>query len=80
MSKEICPNIRSCRMVSTTEVIPDAEEKHANIETWCKNTEGKWKECKRFSTKAALGFCPDFVLPDTVLSIDEIMDKFEEDD
>jgi hypothetical protein len=66
-------------MVSTTEVISDEQEKNDYIETWCKNTEGKWEGCKRFSTKATLGFCPDFVLPDTELSIDEIMDRFEDD-
>ncbi|MEE4256427.1 MAG: hypothetical protein V2I47_05275 [Bacteroidales bacterium] len=79
MSEEICPNINSCRMVSTAVVVPDEEEKNAYIKTWCKNTEGKWEECKRFITKASLGFCPDFVMPDTDLSIDEIIDKFEED-
>jgi len=79
MSEEICPNINSCRMVSTAVVVPEEEEKNAYIKTWCKNTEGKWEECKRFSTKASLGFCPDFVLPDTDLSIDEIIDRFEED-
>jgi len=79
MSKGICPNINSCRMVSTAVVIPDEDKKNAYIESWCKHTDGKWEGCKRFITKAYLGFCPDFVLPDTDLSIDEIIDKFEEE-
>lgn len=79
MSGTICPNINSCRMVSTSEVIPEEDKKKAIIESWCKDSNGKWKTCKRYNTKASLGFCPDFVLPDTDMSIDEIMDKFEEE-
>lgn len=66
-------------MVSTNEVLPDIREKESYINAWCRNEQGKWRDCKRFSTKAALGFCPDFVVPDTELSIDEIVDKFEEE-
>ena len=78
MSDNICPNINSCRMISTEEVVPDPQEKEAYMDTWCRDTGEKWKDCKRFSTKASLGFCPDFVVPDTALSIEEIVDKFEE--
>lgn len=66
-------------MVSTTEVITDEDKKAAYIESWCKDTNGKWERCKRFNTKAKLGFCPDFVLPDTDMTIDEILDRFEEE-
>jgi hypothetical protein len=65
-------------MISTTEVVPDPKEKEAYMDTWCRDIEEKWKDCKRFITKAELGFCPDFVVPDTSSSIDEIIDKFEE--
>ncbi len=79
MSENICPNINSCRMVSTSEVVPEGKEKEAYLDTWCKNDQEKWRDCKRFSTKASLGFCPDFVVPDTELSVDEIVDKFDEE-
>ncbi|RLD80435.1 MAG: hypothetical protein DRJ15_07035 [Bacteroidetes bacterium] len=79
MDKNICPNINSCRMISTAEVVPNEKVKDEYIHTWCKNDQEKWSGCKRFITKAELGFCPDFVVPDTALSIDEIVDKFEEE-
>lgn len=79
MSENICPNINSCRMVSTIEVVPEGKEKKAYLDTWCRNDLEKWRDCKRFNTKASLGFCPDFVVPDTELSIDEIVDKFDEE-
>jgi hypothetical protein len=78
MSENVCPNINSCRMISTEEVVPDPREKETYMDIWCRDAGEKWRDCKRFSTKAALGFCPDFVVPDTALSIDEIIDKFEE--
>lgn len=79
MSDQFCPNINTCRLVSTEQVIPDEEEKENYINTWCRQDTEKWKGCKRFETKKTLGFCPDFVKPDTTLSIDEIIDKFEEE-
>jgi len=78
MSEKFCPNINSCRMVTTPEVLPDIREKESYMHAWCRDEQEKWRDCKRFSTKASLGFCPDFVLPDTALTIDEIVDKFEE--
>ncbi|MCK5078436.1 MAG: hypothetical protein KAR09_00750 [Bacteroidales bacterium] len=78
MPDKICPNINNCRMVATNDVVPDEKKKEQFINEWCRKTEVVWKECKRFETKRELGFCPDFVVPDTVLSIDEIVDKIEE--
>lgn len=78
MEDHFCPNINSCRMVATEVVVPDKKEKENYMQSWCRQAEDKWGNCKRFTTKKALSFCPDFVFPDTVLSIDEIIDKFEE--
>lgn len=78
MSKNNCPNINSCRMVATDVVVPDSKEKEEYINSWCRSGEEKWSACKRFDTKKKLSFCPDFVVPDTALSIDEILNKFEE--
>jgi hypothetical protein len=80
MLDTICPNINTCRMTSTTEVVPDEKIREEFMDTWCRDGGEKWKDCKRFITKAKLGFCPDFVVPDTDLSIDEIIDKFEDQD
>ena len=66
-------------MVATDLVAADKEKKKEYINTWCMQTEETWVNCKRFITKKTLSFCPDFVLPDTTLSVDEIIDKFEEE-
>jgi hypothetical protein len=48
------------------------------IAIYCIVDDQHWKHCKRFLAKQNMGFCPDFVLPDTTLSIAEIIDKFDE--
>lgn len=45
---------------------------------FCQHNETKWQSCKRLIVKNELTFCPDFVLPDTTLSVDEIIDKIDE--
>ena len=79
MSTQQCPNIGTCRLVTTEDVVPDIEKKEKIMIDWCRQGEDRWSECKRYHTKKELGFCPDFVVPDTKLSVDEIIDKFDED-
>ena len=78
MDHKHCANINTCRMVSTELVVPDLKLKEQIMDAWCRQDENIWLKCKRFETKKELGFCPDFVVPDTQLSIDEIVDKFDE--
>lgn len=77
MADSICPNINTCRMVATCDVVKDPLVKEDYINTWCRKGEEMWGKCKRYNTKKELGFCPDFIVPDTTLSLDEIIDKIE---
>ena len=77
MSDHFCSNINTCRMITTSVVVPDAKIKEGYVNEWCHQQKEKWNLCKRFNTKNELGFCPDFVVPDTLMSTEEIMDKFE---
>ena len=77
MKNNVCPNISTCRMVTTNIVIEDDKTKNEYIENWCRQSEETWQECKRFHTKKELSFCPDFVLPDTELTVEEISEKFD---
>ena len=74
-----CPNINTCRMVRTDVVVPDPDKREQYINRWCKGEKEGWSHCKRYQVKTALGFCPDFVVPDTGMDINEIMDKFDEE-
>lgn len=77
MGENICPNINSCRMLTTDMVVPDSIEKEKLMASWCRQGEETWSNCKRYKTKKILSFCPDFVVPSTDLTVDEIIDKFE---
>mgnify|MGYP001191482619 FL=1 len=74
-----CPNMNTCRLVRTDEVEPDRDKREHYINRWCKGLEEDWNKCKRYQVRKELGLCADFVVPDTGLGIEEIMDKFEEE-
>jgi len=78
MTKNTCPNYNSCRLVNAPEFVYGKLNREEYIATYCVVDEQKWKSCKRFLAKQNMGFCPDFVLPDTRLTIEEIIDKFDE--
>lgn len=80
METTICSNFNTCRLVNAEDYKIDPKQKELYIETYCKASIEKWSTCKRFITKKELSFCPDFVLPNTKLSLDEIIDKFDDDD
>jgi hypothetical protein len=46
---------------------------------YCLNQSNKWKECKRYSFEIVNGQCPDFVMPNTLLSLDQISQKAHQD-
>ncbi len=75
---QYCPNFNTCKLVTSDVVIADQTGKKEYLAMYCEAGEDSWKKCKRFITKDALKFCPDFVLPDNPMCIDEIMDKFDE--
>jgi hypothetical protein len=76
---KICPNYGGCRLVTTNEVVPDKGEKEKYLQDYCE-TEGNWKNCVRYITRKALWICPDFVLPDSNLTEDEIVEEYEKNE
>jgi len=77
MKDYYCPNYKECRLVKASDFPVSGESREKYLETFCENSELGWKKCKRFIAKNSLGFCPDFVLPDSTYTTDEIIDKFD---
>jgi hypothetical protein len=73
---KICPNFGGCRLVKTEVVEPDDAKREAFIEAYCL-TEETFMKCKRYVTRKSLWICPDFILPDTDMTEDEIVDLYE---
>ena len=80
MENNYCPNYKDCKLVQSDLVINDNKAlKLSYIESYCIGKEKVWDLCKRYQTRMQLQFCPNFVLPDSKLSIDEIMDKYDDE-
>ncbi len=72
-----CPNIKSCKLVITPGFTGNEEQRNSYLQKYCWSGNKEWADCKRWIVKNKLNFCPDFVLPDTSLTPDEIIDKFD---
>ena len=74
-----CPNVVRCQVLTIQGFVESDDVKNHYYNSYCNvDADNGYPQCKRFQTKNALGFCPDFVFPDTIMTLDEIMDKCEE--
>ncbi len=80
MIEAVCPNIDICRLVNAEDYKLDSDSRANYLKLFCKTETENWENCNRFIVKEELNFCPDFVLPDSGLTADEVMDKFDEDE
>lgn len=76
MTSDQCPNYIECALINKQLDLSDDIYK-VYINNYCCCDKGSWSECMRFRAKEKLNFCPDFVLPDSVMTIDEIIDRFD---
>lgn len=74
-----CPNIRECKLVVDKGFNVSELKRFIYIDNFCKSGGESWRDCTRFVIKSALNFCPDFILPDTDMTPDEVIDKFDEE-
>ncbi|MBK7030087.1 MAG: hypothetical protein IPH45_13145 [Bacteroidales bacterium] len=71
-----CPSKKNCQVFTIQGFVP-LEKKVFYAGNFCDAGEPSWKQCKRYNTKLELNLCPDFVLPDSEFTIDEILDRLE---
>lgn len=76
--KHYCPICHKCDLfkgkIELSEDISIMYKYH-----YCLNESYKWKECKRYIFHNINGSCPDFVMPNSLLSIDEIWQKAQKE-
>jgi hypothetical protein len=78
MDNKKCLNYNSCQLINEKDFLPSSLDKKKYIKDYCENNDNRSKYCKRYIVKESLGFCPDFVLPDTTLSVEDIIKKFDD--
>jgi len=77
MQTELCPKVEKCPLFNGTLLKrAGSEESYKNL--FCKSGTEKWLICKRYQTSEKVGKCPDWVLPNSSLSLDEIVKKMKE--
>ncbi|MBN1386811.1 MAG: hypothetical protein JW965_00080 [Bacteroidales bacterium] len=76
MTSNICPNYKECTLVNK-ELSLNEDIYRYYINNYCCCKAGSWSGCMRFRAKEELNFCPDFVLPDSEMTIDEVIDRFD---
>jgi hypothetical protein len=72
-----CPNYTGCQIINIEGFISDPVKKDLFISVFCEAGKENWSQCKRYQTKNELNLCPDFVMPDSAYTTDEILDKLE---
>jgi hypothetical protein len=77
MSK-ICPNYNGCRLVNTDVVESDKDKKANYLVVYCE-TDGDYAKCLRYVTRKELWIAPDFLLPDSNMTEDEIIERYEQE-
>ncbi len=76
MTTDRCPNYKECALVNKQIDLSEGVYR-VYINSYCCCDKESWSGCMRFRAKEKLNFCPDFVLPDSVMTIDEIIDRFD---
>ncbi len=76
--EQICPNITTCNLVVRDDLGICEIDKKEYMTNYCNGDEKSWSVCTRYLTKKAINFCPDFVLPTSKMTPDEVIDKFDE--
>jgi hypothetical protein len=79
MEDQNCWNYANCKLVTTESLLLSREIKISYMNKYCTPGRSAWEKCKRFTTKATLGFCPDFILPDSTLTLDQIIEKYDDE-
>ncbi len=70
-----CPNINTCRLINAPLDFVSGSDIKIYRRIYC--TTDRFSGCRRFQFKQKEGFCPDFVLPDTQESHEDILDRFD---
>jgi hypothetical protein len=72
-----CPNYPTCQLIHIPGFVESETLRESYEKDFCNHGRENWKNCKRLQTHRILHFCPDFVFPDSCLSLDEIIDRFD---
>lgn len=72
---DVCPNFEKCPIYN--DILKDKEStENAYKRQYCEAGEANWLRCKRYLVKEKYGKCPPNLLPNSLLSLEEIAEKY----
>ncbi len=72
-----CPNLENCILIRSIGKVDSTQDLMQFKINYCEEPSENWKNCARYNTSIVLDFCPDFVQPNSKMTIDEIIDMYE---
>ena len=72
---QICPNTPKCPIFNG--VLKDSGFTDTYKSLYCENGEEGRNKCKRFLVASKVGKCPEKVLPNSMKSVDEIIEEMK---
>jgi hypothetical protein len=59
------------------ELLNDEAQRMKYLQEFCHHPNALWNQCKRYLFHGQMHFCPDEILPDNPLTVDEILDHLD---
>ena len=73
-----CPKAEGCKLFNNNLLSkPEYAETYRSL--LCNAGEKRWSQCKRHIVSTKFGKCPDYVLPNSVMTIEEVESKMRKD-
>lgn len=71
-----CPKIEKCPLFNN-KILKREESAEVYKNLYCRSSE-KFSECKRYQVSEKVGKCADFVMPNSTMTVDQIIQKMKE--
>lgn len=72
---DLCPKTNTCPLFNDN-LLKRAESAESYKNIYCRDPK-KHKECKRFMISEKVGKCADFVMPNSMFSIEQIQERMK---
>jgi len=70
-----CPNVEKCPIFNG--ILKDRKMTTKSYQMqYCSGGEAQYSECKRYQSKAKFGVCPPDLLPNSLMTLDQIALKY----
>jgi hypothetical protein len=77
MIKEPCPKVEKCPLFNGI-LLKRSSSEDVYKHLFCNAGKEKWTTCKRYLTSEKVGKCADWILPNSTLTVEQIIQKMKE--